>query len=274
MDKVQQEQVSLSFDALRYFQFNLFGDEQMRTATNAYEFGVTNDNATALFNKFNYTEVGLNLRFAYGETFLKGPMGMISLGTNYPIVWANITHGFNGLLNGQYDYMKYDLKTSKVFHIHQLGSTAFTILAGYVNGNVPYGILYNATACYGQYTVAVDNSFETMRINEFMSNRYANLFFSHDFESFLFRSGNFRPHLKLVTNLGWGMLDNASSHYFFPSPIEVMNKGYYESGIEINNIIKINFLELGVGGYYRYGPYAFSNPGNNFVFKFTAYINL
>ncbi|HXP52003.1 MAG TPA: DUF5686 family protein [Bacteroidia bacterium] len=270
MDKIEQKQISLSFDALRYFQFNLFGDEQLRTATNSYEFGVNGENSTVLFNQFNFTEVGLSLRFAYGENFLKSPMGMISLGTNYPIVWANITHGFNGLFNGQYDYMKYDLKVSKVFHIPQLGSFSISALAGYVNGNVPYTILYNGNACYEQYTLAVDNSFETMRLNEFLSDKYVNLFVSHDFESFLFRSGSFRPHLKLITHMGWGMLDNAANHFYFPTPIESMNKGYYESGIELNNLIKENFVSLGVGAYYRYGPYSLPSMSNNFAFKFTV----
>jgi len=274
MDKIQKEEISLSFDALRYFQFNLFGNEQIRTVTNSYEFGISNDNSTVLFNQFNFTELGINIRFAYQENFMKTPMGMISLGTKYPIIWANITHGFNGLLNGQFDYMKYDLKISKVFHIPQIGSSAISVLAGYVNGNVPYTMLYNASACYEQYTLAVDNSFETMRLNEFLSNKYADVFLSHDFESFLFRSKNFNPHLKLVTHLGWGMLDNAASQYNFPTTIETMSKGFYESGIELNNILKMNFLELGVGTYYRYGPYSFSTIGNNFAYKFTAYIAL
>ncbi|MGP8217348.1 MAG: DUF5686 family protein [Bacteroidia bacterium] len=272
MDKINEEKVSLSFDALRYFQFNFFGDEQLRTVTNNYEFGIAGENSIVFYNQFNFTEAGVGLRFAYGETFLKSPMGMISLGTNYPIVWANITHGFNDLLNGQYDYMKYDLKIAKVFHIPQLGSLSVTALAGYVNGNVPYTLLYNANACYTRYSLAVDNSFETMRVNEFFSNEYANLFISHDFESFLFRTDKFRPRLKLVTHIGWGTLDNASSHYYFPSPIETMNKGYYESGIELNNLLKLNFLQLGIGSYYRYGPYSLNTVGDNIVFKFTAYI--
>jgi hypothetical protein len=272
MDKIEEKKVSLSFDALRYFQFNVFGDEQLRTVTNSYRYGYADNGAAALFNQFNFTEVGLNIRFAYGEKFLKSPLGMISLGTNYPIVWVNITHGFNNLLNGQFDYMKYDLKVSKVFHIPQLGSFSITGLAGYVNGNVPYTMLYNGNACYEQFTLAVDNSFETMRLNEFLSSEYGNIFLSHDFESFLFRAGNFRPHLKLVTHIGWGMLDNAANHFNFPTPIKTMNKGYYESGIELNNLLTVSFMQLGVGSYYRYGPYSLPTVSNDLVFKFTVYI--
>ncbi|HTB31207.1 MAG TPA: DUF5686 family protein [Bacteroidia bacterium] len=267
MDKMQKENVSLSFDALRYFQFNLFSDEQLRTVTNSYEFGVNNDNVTVLSNHYWFTEAGLGFRFAYKENFLKSPLGMISLGTKYPIVWGNITQGFNSLLNGEYTYTKYDLKISKDFHIPQAGYSSISLLAGYVEGNVPYTLLYNGKGSYEQYTIAVDNSFETMRLNEFLSSKYVNLFYSHNFQSFLYRHKHFRPELKLVSHAGWGLLDNPGSQNGIT--FKTMNKGYYESGMEINNLVKSSIFRIGVGGYYRYGSYSLSTPGQNFVFKFT-----
>jgi len=271
MDKLELEQVSLSFDALRYFQFNIFGNEQLRTVTNGYEYGTTDNgyqvNAISFSNQYQFTELGLSLRFAYGEKFLKGLGGMISLGTKYPVVWANITHGFNNLLNGQYTYNKYDLKILKVFRIPQAGSTSVEMIAGYVDGNLPYTLLYNGNASFIQYSVTVDNSFETMRINEFLSSRYVNFFFSHDFESYLFKWPHFKPHLKLVTHMGWGDLNNPGNHYFFP--FKTMEQGYYESGIELHNLLKVSFLQLGIGTYYRYGSYALPNTMDNFAFKLT-----
>jgi hypothetical protein len=275
MDKIQEEKISFSFDAFKYFQFNLFGDDQLQQTTNSYEFGISDNNAAVLLNHFGFAEAGAGIRFAYNEKFLKSPMGMISLGTKYPIVWINITKGLNGLLDGQYSYMKYDLKINKDFHIPQAGVSSVEVLAGYVQGNVPYTMLYNVRATYmasWESRVAVDNTFETMRVNEFLSNRYVDVFLSHDFQSFLYRSKKFNPFLKLVTNLGWGNLDNISSHYNFP--FKIMDKGYYESGLEINNLIKIPFTSLGVGAYYRYGPYAFSAPIDNFVAKITLHIGL
>lgn len=266
MDKLEKEQVSFSFDALRYFQFKLAGNEQLRQVTNDYQYGLSDNNVTILYNRFHFTELNLGIRFAYDEKFLKSPWGMISLGTKYPVVWANITRGFNGLLNGQYDYMKYDLKVSKVFHIPLAGSSSFEALAGYVDGNVPYTLLYNARATYVQYSVAVDNTFETMRINEFASSRYINLFYAHDFPTF-FHGKNFKPHLKVVSSAGWGIMDNRANHYNYL--YKTMEKGYYESGLEINNLLKMSFTQFGIGAYYRYGPYAFSQPINNLAVKFT-----
>ena len=269
---MQKETVSFSFDALRYFQFNIFGDEQLRTVTNGYEFGVSNDNVTALTNQYWYTEAGVGFRFAYKENFLKSPLGMISLGTKYPIVWGNITQGFNSLLNGEFTYTKYDLKISKDFHIPQAGYSSIAVLAGYVQGNVPYGLLYNGKGSYEQLTfqnfpLAVDNSFETMRINEFLSSRYVNLFYSHNFQSFLFRHKHFRPELKLVSHAGWGMLDNPQSQ--FGIAYKTMTKGYYESGMEINSLLKSSIFRVGVGAYYRYGPYSLSTPKDNLAVKLT-----
>ena len=269
MDKIQMEKVSFSFDALRFFQFNFFGDEQQRQVTNDYLYGTTDDNVTVLTNSFNFTELGLGMRFAYKEKFIKSPVGLISLGTKYPVVWASITKGFNNLLNGGFDYLKYDVKASKAFAIPRLGISSFEVLAGYVNGNVPYTLLYNARASYEQYTVAVDNTFETMRLNEFASSRYVNLFYSHNFVSFIKRGKKFRPRIKVSTAAGWGTVDNPGNQY--NTTFKTMEKGYYESGLELNNILKVNFLSMGIGGFYRYGPYAFSQPTDNFVFKFTIY---
>jgi len=273
MDKMKKETVSLSFDALRYFQFNVFGDEQLRTTTNSYFFGQSNaSDVTVLTNQYWFTEGGIGFRFAYKENFMKSPLGMISLGTKYPIVWGNITQGFNNLLNGGYEYTRYDLKISKDFHIPQAGYSSLAVLAGYVQGNVPYTLLYNGKGSYEQisfqnFPLAVDNSFETMRINEFLSNRYINLFYSHNFESFLFRHKHFRPELKLVSHAGWGILGNLGSQYGIA--YKTMDKGYYESGMEINSLLKTGFFRIGIGAYYRYGPYTFSTPKDNLAIKLT-----
>jgi len=271
MDKIVEEKASLSFDALRYFQFNLFGDEQVRQVTNGYEFGISNANATILYNRFQFTELSIGMRFAYKENFLKGPFGMISLGTKYPIIWANITKGFNNLLNGEFSYMKYDIKMSKTFHLGEAGTSFIQVLAGYVNGNVPYTLLYNAPASYVPNTVVADNTFETMRINEFASSRYVNIFYSYAFKSF-FHDRRFKPYLELVSNEGWGHLDYPNSNYFFA--FKTMDKGYYESGLEINNILSKNFMNLGIGAFYRYGPYTLSTPIDNFVAKLTIHFVL
>ena len=42
---------------------------------------------------------------------------------------------------------------------------------------------------------------------------------------------------------------------------------YYESGIMIDNLINIGIVKLGLGAFYRYGPYSHESTWDNFVFK-------
>jgi len=48
-----------------------------------------------------------------------------------------------------------------------------------------------------------------------------------------------------------------------------MDKGYYESGILINKLLNLRLYTLGVGVFYRYGPYTFKNGWDNVAGKFT-----
>ena len=47
------------------------------------------------------------------------------------------------------------------------------------------------------------------------------------------------------------------------------NKGYFESGLMINNVLKLSTSSIGFGTYYRYGYYALENKTSNWAFKFS-----
>ncbi|MFM1875388.1 MAG: hypothetical protein RL266_1125, partial [Bacteroidota bacterium] len=49
--------------------------------------------------------------------------------------------------------------------------------------------------------------------------------------------------------------------------IKDMRKGYYETGLVIEDIIKVNLIGIGGGVFYRYGAYAFSDQFDNLAFK-------
>ena len=49
---------------------------------------------------------------------------------------------------------------------------------------------------------------------------------------------------------------------------------YCESGIVIDNIINTGFNKLGLGAFYRYGPYSFDKTWDNFVFKISIGFSL
>ena len=51
-------------------------------------------------------------------------------------------------------------------------------------------------------------------------------------------------------------------------------KGYYESGLELNNLLKVGYVSWGLGIYFRYGPYQLPNINDNFAYKFGFTINI
>ena len=50
--------------------------------------------------------------------------------------------------------------------------------------------------------------------------------------------------------------------------MQTMPKGYFESGLMIDNLLSVkDLLALGIGVFYRYGPYALSSWKENMAVK-------
>ena len=81
-----------------------------------------------------------------------------------------------------------------------------------------------------------------------------------------------QPEFVVYTGLGWGDKVDKSKH--LNTNFSTFEKGYYESGIKLVNLLKSGFTGLGIGGFYRYVCYASSNPKDNFVVKVTLNIGL
>lgn len=271
MDKIEKKEASFSFRAMKYWAFNLSGNTQTRTSTNQYMFGIPSED-TQLTNTFRFTEAGLGFRFSYREKFLKTPRYKTSMGSDYPVVYGQVTRGFKGVMDGQFDYTRYDLKIESTFLLREYGKTSILLNAGMIDGDLPYTMLYNGKGSYERYAISYGNTnFGTMRMNEFLSDRYASLFFSHNLGALLLQSKKFHPELVLVTNIGYGSLRHPDHH--FNIPIRTMEKGYFESGLLVNNLLRTQMLGFGVGTLYRYGPYALPEPKDNAAVKFTFTVN-
>ena len=225
-------------------------------------------NITATTSEFSFTEASLALRYAYGEKLLRNAKSTIPLGTHYPIVQFYAAHGFNNLIGGQYEYNRFDLKISKSIFIKYFGTTSITGLAGYIDRDLPYVNLYNSRSSYKPFTFYSPGSFATMRMDEFAADKYASLFISHNFGKLLFRSKHFKPEPELVTNLGIASLSHLDNHIKEGvTGLKSYEKGYYESGLVINKLLRLGLTDVGLGWFYRYGPYAFAVPKDNMAWK-------
>lgn len=263
MDSVTEYYSGLKFNTLRYLSADIVLKRSETKIINPgrYSYDLPPNN-----NYIN-TELGFYLRYAYKERFYQTPRGnRLSLGTKYPILFFNFKQGLS-IFDGEFQYQKYEAQIYKKFETRWYGDTHITITGGIAEGNPPYSDFY-----YGEGTfsyLSVNNTFNTMRPHEFISDRFANIFIRHDFGNLLFKTEKWQPRFVIATSAGWGDT-KLISHSSAETHARNMNKGYYESGMQINNIYVINFSGLGVGVYYRYGPYSFSKQINNFAFTLTA----
>lgn len=273
MDKVRESEVSLSFRTLKYMTLKAYMTHSIVEPANEYGFNVGMEEPQVLLTRYNFTETGIKLKYAYKETFMKSPRGnKFSMGTNAPVFYLNISRG-NDWLNSDFTFWRSEMKITKSFTTRTFGETRLALVSGMVSGTVPYARLYAGMGSYRPFSLESEQSFGTMRFNEFLSDRFVSLFLKQDFGKLLFKPrGKFQPEIALVHNAGWGQLSDAYRHQHIE--FKTMKKGYFEGGILFNNLARMQLFKYGIGVFYRYGPYTFSKTIDNFAFKLSLQINL
>lgn len=273
MDISREAEAALGFRAVKYLTTQLYVSRGYYTPTNGYGYSLGDTNPQLMLTAFHISEAGLRLRYAYGETFFKTPRGnQFSMGTKYPVVCVNLTRGGNAWY-GDFNFWRMEFKLTKIFQTKSFGDSRIALVGGRVTGEVPYSRLYAALASYKPFTLESEQSFGTMRLNEFLSDRFVGLFFKQDFGKLLFKPrGKFQPEIALVHNLGFGTLSDTGHHENITW--KTFEKGYFEGGLLINNIFRVQLLQYGLGVMYRYGPYAYPKTIDNFAFKMTLQISM
>ena len=277
MDRIVRLDVSFSRRMFEYLRLNISGSvQQYQISQHPYLF----KNSIVYLDMFHkFYELGFNMRYAFREKFMQTPRAEFSMGTNYPVVFVNITYGIDE--NSMISYLKYEVKVVKSLVSKTFGRTFIQFTGGMANNILPLQKLYNGYGSYlKSYPFWADCSFNTMRMDEFYADRFISLFLRQDFGSLLFKTKNFAPKIGLVTNIGFGKLkkeyfteDYNFLYNWYLSALKSYEKGYFESGILFNNIIKMNMFGYGFGVFYRYGHYAFARTADNFAYKFSLTID-
>jgi len=266
MDMLRQHRAWMGFHTFRNFlTIRAFvSDENQKTNPN-YSYLPVALNEDFPANQFRFFETGLMMRLAVGEQFVLTPTRTLAFGTDFPVLFLNLSKGWGDVLNGNHDYWRAEMKFERRFKIKMAGTQKWVLQAGYVHGDPPWPKLFTGQASYRRFAVSAPQSFATMRMAEFVSDRYVNLFFYHNFEKLLWNRPGFAPGLVLLTNIGFGSLGKPGLHAGYE--IKSMEKGYFESGFAITDLVGSGFSSLGVEFMYRYGPYALPNFNDNFSLR-------
>ncbi|MCB0476941.1 MAG: carboxypeptidase-like regulatory domain-containing protein [Crocinitomicaceae bacterium] len=254
------------------FKLNGVLNYQQRNNTDNYEYHFAND---TLHNKNPYDifEAGITFRWSIREKVIQLPGQVVSMGTKWPTINAVIMRGFQGVINSRYDYWRFNLSVDQEFNIRALGKIYLQANYAQILGNVPLDLRFVEIGTNSGFTIASKYAFEAMGPAEFYSDLSTNLYAYLEFKKIKTKVKFFQPQFTLATAAGWGRMNN--KEYDFGVSYKTMEKGYYESGVRIDNLIKIQFIGLGFATYMRYGPYWISDKTiDNFAFKLALKIGL
>lgn len=256
MDYKLKYKASYNHRLAKYFFLTTFYSESNIITNNNYKFQYYN----LITGDFSVNEIGINVKFIFKEKFFQTPKIKYSLGSNYPIIMFSALKEIS-----KYNYYKYELSIKHSLITKYYGTFHYKIEAGLLDGFSPLNLMFNSIGSNGKNYILSDNSFSTMLYDEFISDKYVAAFTTHNFGKLLMKTKLLSPEIAIANNFIIGKLSNINNHYNYP--IKAPDKGYFETGIQINGIFKMQFIGYGVGFYYRYGHYSSSNYKENIVLK-------
>jgi hypothetical protein len=272
MDGVEKYQFDVGFRALRDFQITLIGNLQNRAITSDYTFVDANaELGAAPIDQFTLLESAVDIRYSFREKFAEMFGMKFPVESKYPVVHLRFTQGLNDVLEADYEYQRVDLKIDQSILWKGAGVTSLRLAGGFIEGELPITAGYRTQGTFSEgFLLATEYSFETVRPNEFYSDRYASFFFRHNFKDLLFSTKKFQPQLVLIFSYGLGDLVQTEIEQHQNFSFTTMQGGLAEGGLMINNLISLGFTSLGVSAFYRMGPYSFEDWQDNAVFKLST----
>ncbi|MFW5792901.1 MAG: DUF5686 family protein [Bacteroidota bacterium] len=193
-------------------------------------------------DKIINTEIGLNIRIAEDEKFLRGEFENKSLGTVKPIVNINLAAGLPGILDSEYEYYKVSLDISQKVDVSPLGYFRYILDCGKIFGTLPYPLLKihegNETYIFDRYAYNMMNYFE------FASDTYFSIYVDYHMQGLIFNRIPYFKKLKLrevfsAKGLTGSLSKQHSELMLFPEGMSGLKHPYYEVSAGIENIFKL-----------------------------------
>jgi len=227
-----------------------------------------------LYSSYIMTTAMLSIVWAPFSEFMQTPTGRNESDKKFPRFTFQYTQSLPDVLGNDFTFGKIDFKTEYEKKYLNGQKTSLLLQGGYAIGDVPITHLYNTApnnltkeTIVQRITFAGRNSFETMYFNEFFSSQYIMFQIKHGFDRIKILR-KVRPSLVLVTRMAWGDMENPQQHV--GPEYKTLNKGFFESGIELNKIYK----GFGLGGFYRYGPNQLLKFEDNIAVKISYVLDL
>lgn len=235
-----------------------------------YEFNASNNS----YKVYNLTIATLSMEWSPNSKFLEAPQEILEVEKGFPKIILQLSHAIPNVLSENIEFTKIDARVYQEKKHLSGQKTTFLLQGGISLGNTPLSHLYSVApnnldreAILSRITFANKTSFETMYFNEFYSDRYSLFQLKHYFNKFQI-SKSIKPILVVGSKVAFGGFSHSENHQGIV--FKTMEKGFYESGFELQNIFK----GFGLSTYYRYGPYQLEKFDQNIAIKLSFTLNL
>lgn len=206
-----------------------------------------------IYQKYNVGSAQFSVQWNPFSEYMQTSTGRLEIEKKFPKFSFQITQTLPSFLGNDFDFSKIDFKIQHEIPFLSGQLSSFVFQAGLGYGDIPLTHLYsiapnnlNKDAILKRITFSGKNSFETMYFNEFFSNRYFSLQARHTFAK-VHLANKVNPSISGVTRMSFGAVDRPEQHKNFG--FKTLEKGFFESGIEVNKLYK----GLGLLLFYRYG---------------------
>ena len=205
------------------------------------------------YNRLNNNEIAIMLRYTIHEQRTKLFRRTYSLRSDYPVFYLRYAFGFSSLFQSDYHYQRVELGVEFNRFFRNFGRTYFSLWGGGVSNHIPVLMIFNQSYLSRTIFFGEDSKskFNVISNQIYASNGYVHCFLYHDFGSLLWKmkSNWFRPRFAIAQSAGCSWLSNLEEHG--GTPLMDMSRGYFESGVVVEDIIRLNYLNLfyfGFGG--------------------------
>jgi hypothetical protein len=210
------------------------------------KFIITDNGSQYIDNSLVSNEIQLYTRFAYRERFLYGEFERASLGTKYPVLELLYGYGIPNFPGSDVEYHRLQFKIKQWYNIANIGWSKYIFEAGKIWGRLPYPFLkiHEGNETFFYYT----ESSNLMDYYEFISDRYASLYYIHHFDGWFLNKVPLMRKLKwrevVHGRAVWGTLTEENKEYsVMPSNSSELGKPYFEAGAGIENIFKVGRID-------------------------------
>ena len=210
-------------------------------------------------------EARITLRYAHREDRVKMFRRTHSVFTTQPVIHLNLFIGLPNVFGSAYRYIKTEIGAERSRYVRNLGTVTYALWGGWMNNTAPMPLTFAITDTerslfHRRIPQDSRKSFNALTGDAYAANQYINAFLYHDFGTLLHKTQSkvFRPRIAVAQSFGWSKLNRTEQHISSEINILDMQKGYFESGFIIEDIIRLEVVKMfffGIGGgvYGAYG---------------------